>query len=759
MPRPSAGLRVLGLAGAALALMTACASPPPVNSIERPERLDVFPTEGLPLQGAAEIRWNEFQVPYILADKDEDVALLLGMVHGHLRRTQMDVLRRIAAGRLSETAGPFANEIDTALRCLKIREASEASVALLPPESLAWVERYVEGINLYSELHPVRPHDAGLLNIDISEPWTPVDVFCVARLASVDLNWTRPFQKVDMGDAARGEEFLERIERYDSLATPSFGGDDPTPLEQLLRIGKTGSNCWVVSGERSESGSAMIASDPHLGFLMPNLWCLVAWKSETSQVVGMTLPGVPAVTLGRNPDIAWGGTNMAGNSSVFYDVSDLPESAFRSRTFPIKTRVWFDGEGTIRETDWGPVVTDSPALKGLGWDESQPVLTLDWRGQRPSDEITPFLKAGRASSWGEFREAFSSYAVAGQNMLYADAEGNIGQLMALDYDPVAGAAYIAGGVLKAGDTPPAHVTIPSTELPSAYNPADGYLVSANNTPIKTDPPLSAFSNNNDRVDRIRQMIESQKRWDAEGLKAMQRDVYSTSNHLLAQRMVAMVDGDPGLAEGVAIVKVLADWDGEYRIDSRGAVVFQRVLDQLLKGFYKDTWGKKVASYMRRSTATATWMVEDIESGDLDKSTLVAAMLGAVPGWDQQQVWGDIHRLSLSHPLAFAPVIGADYKVEDVPIPGSFTTVHKSAHQVDTKRHFAFFGSQSRHVSDMADPDANWFVLLGGQDGVIGSVNFADMAGMWATGEMVQMPLTQRAIEREFPISMPLVGAR
>jgi penicillin amidase len=115
----------------------------------------------------------------------------------------------------------------------------------------------------------------------------------------------------------------------------------------------------------------------------------------------------------------------------------------------------------------------------------------------------------------------------------------------------------------------------------------------------------------------------------------------------------------------------------------------------------------------------------------------------------------MHRLGLRHPLSFIPVVGSKYRFGDVPIGGSSTTVMKTAHGDTDERHFTRFGSQARHISDMSDPDANWFTLLGGQDGWINSENFVDQFQFWLRGDYVQVPLQLETVERTFPHKMEL----
>ena len=178
----------------------------------------------------------------------------------------------------------------------------------------------------------------------------------------------------------------------------------------------------------SATGAAIMANDPHLGIRLPNIWLLAGVKSPSYHAVGLMVPGIPFIAIGRNPWIAWGGTNMRAASSALFDAEDAAMTTRRER---IGVRWWFDREVEIRETRWGPVLSDAPQLAAAVAASGSGPFALSWTGHLPSDEIGAMLKVNRARSFAEFREALSGFAVPGQNMLYADNDGNIGQVMAV----------------------------------------------------------------------------------------------------------------------------------------------------------------------------------------------------------------------------------------------------------------------------------------------------------------------------------------
>jgi len=190
------------------------------------------------------------------------------------------------------------------------------------------------------------------------EPWNVGDVLAFGRLASVDINWGRWLSTFTYGGQLGYEDFIARLWAFGDAGIPSYGPEMPTELSVLTDIGRSGSNAFVVSGDRSASGGALVASDPHLGLPQPNIWCIVGYRSPGRAAVGLTCPGLPFVLVGRNETVAWTGTNMQASTSVLYR---LPEGwdPVSTRTEPIGVRFWFDREAEIRESRWGPVISDA----------------------------------------------------------------------------------------------------------------------------------------------------------------------------------------------------------------------------------------------------------------------------------------------------------------------------------------------------------------------------------------------------------------
>lgn len=755
------------LMGAALiAGVGSCALLEPLPGPVTPaERLAAMPTRDLPLDRDVVIHWHERQVPFIVAETDADAAFALGLVHAHLRLGQMEIMRRIAYGRLSEGVGPFAIDIDRALRILGFHRAAPAIEAGLPDETRAWLQRFADGINHYQASVEELPYDARLMGVGV-EPWTVQNLISVGRLAATDVNWLLWFRLWKHRDTPAWPSLWAELVRDGADSTASFADSDvgtDAGLDALTELlggySKSGSNSFVVSPGRSESGNALMANDPHLGFLLPNLWLLAGIQSPSYHMVGLMVPGLPFVAVGRNKDIAWGGTNMRAASSDLFDVSDLPAGDIRETVEPISVRWWFDSEVTVRETPLGPIISDAPQLAGDD-DAPGPPVALRWMGHKATDEISAMLAVNRAADWPAFRQAFETFAVSAQNMLFADAQGNIGQVLATQLparDPDLQPSLISPpGVAAAWE----HI-LTSSELPASLNPQAGYLVSANNRPADAPVPVGWFFSPDDRIARISTLLADDGAVSMQRAGEIQRDVTQPSAKAVRDAVVAAatsIDLASSLDDdGRAALALIEAFDGTYDAALQAPVAFEAFFAAFVPEFYD---GKFAADALESFVASADigarlpGELAMAPAGRVD-TALRAGVAAAVVAIAEFASWGDMHRLALGHPLRMLPVIGGRFEFVEFGVSGSRQTVMKTNASPSGEKHTARYGSQARHISDMGDIDENYFVLLGGQDGFMGSTTFVDQVDLWRAGDYIRMPLRPESVERDFTTKMVL----
>jgi penicillin amidase len=705
------------------------------------ERLAALPRSGLPLSAPVDIHWNAHLVPFIEAKTDRDLAIALGVVHAHLRLAQMELLRRIAQGRLSEVLGPIAVPLDHGLRLLNPTRAVPLIELTLPPATREWIEGFVAGINHHLAVSPP-PLEFRLLGI-VAQPWTVTDVLDIARLAAADVNWLLWMRLLR---APRGRDWSEIWARLlaDGAPVPSLGTGRPNHADifaqVLLGLGRAGSNAVAVGGGYSRSGNAWLAGDPHLSLALPSVWLAASYRSPSYQVVGLMIPGIPATAIGRNPWIAWGGTNLHAASSELFDVSTVPDVEIRQQTVRLKVRWSSERDLILRESPFGPIISDAPLFGG----GDRRDLALHWVGHRPSHELSALLAINRARDWEAFRAATIGFAVPGQNLLYADGNGRVGR-------------QIAAWLPRRHRDPPADLVSPPTaaaawrdsvtaaELPAEIDPPAGYLVSANDRPPEAETVIGWFFAPNDRAERLAHLLEAAGPPGFEELSRLSRDVGAPSMLELRDRLTAVLLPQWG---SDVVARALSSWDGDYADDSAGALAFELVLAHLAEA---------ILSAERLALYRAVWHGRQLMARDLDavEPTVLAAATSAAitaarSAFIEFRCWGEAHRLRLSHPLGGAPIVGRRYRFADLAWPGSSDTVMKSAHGPVAGRHAVTYGSNARYMFDMSNPDGNYLVVLGGQDGALGGAAFLDQIELFRRGEYMQIPLDPETAHANFP---------
>ncbi|WP_211860403.1 penicillin acylase family protein [Neoroseomonas soli] len=746
-----------------LLFLAGCASidPRPVG-VDR--RIAALPAAGAAIERPVVIRWNRHMVPWVEAETDRDLFFALGLVQGHLRGAQIALMRLAARGRLSEVAGPFATEIDHALRILDFGRAAPAIRAAWPEETRRLMAAFVAGLN-HATMRAEPPPEFALLGL-APEPYTEDDLLAIGRLAGTDVNWLGYLSILP----ARGTPGFARLwER--TVAAGTSAPEAALPPDRRLALvrdilagtSRAGSNTVAVAGRRSASGGALIGSDPHLALNLPNLWLAAGMRSPSFHAVGLMVPGLPFLGVGRNPEIGWGGTNMRAASSDLFDVSRLPPEQFRTETVRIRQRLWFTATREVRITPLGPVLTDASVLPRRPGD----VIALRWVGHEPTDEITALLAAARARNGQEFRAAFDRFGVSAQNMLWAGRDGSIGQFYATTI-PARREIPREDPVLDARDaaaTAPWQRLLRTPDLPYVVNPREGFLASANNRPEplggRTPPVLGYFFSDSDRVARLREMLAAQPRATAQDIMAIQADTRSPRAGRLAAALVERLGGTP---EAAPLIEALRGWDGDYRVDARAPVAFEVLLARLVPLLQPEERQGETGN--RRSPESQWNFLTAFLLPDLDAlppgrraAVLREASAAAARDFAALGTWGDMHRLRVSHWLFNLPVVGGAFAYGDHPVGGSRETPMKTSHGLVTQRHAASFGSMARHVSDMADPDANWFTLWGGQDGWLGSAAFADQVPLWLERRSIRIPLRRETVAAEFPRVTRLEPAR
>jgi penicillin amidase len=524
------------------------------------------------LSGPVTVTRDAHGVPTIEAATLEDLFFAQGYVTAQDRLWQMDVMRRYASGELSEILGPATLKIDREQRILGLRAAAKKSIETTTARDRGYFEAYARGVNAYIEHGGHLPIEFRILRYT-PKPWQVEDSVVIGNQMVKDLNYHYFYDALErekilakLGPELTADLFVNRslhdrpptVMRQD-LSQPDNTNDDedddeddgpdnsvtrqsspPIPAPADLPV--NGSNDWVVSGEHTVTGKPLLSNDMHLGHQMPNLWYEAHLHSGTFDVAGVTLPGVPYVIVGHNQRVAWGFTNVGPTVTDVFIETFNEQGAYQTpagwvqpehRMELIHVKGEPDVNVDVRITRHGPIITE------LVPGETRP-LALRWTLY---DGIRMFLfDVNSAQNWQEFTKAFSLLDAPGQNVVYADVDGNIGY-HTTGKVPIRAAG---DGSLPVSGADNAHEWtsyVPFDKLPSIYNPPSGIIATANGRITPDDYPysLSVEWEAPWRQERIYHVLESGRKFSANDMLGLQTDIQSEAVLFAAERFVYAVD--------------------------------------------------------------------------------------------------------------------------------------------------------------------------------------------------------------------------
>jgi penicillin amidase len=723
-------------------------------------------------------------VPHIRARSEPDALFALGYVHAQDRLWQMEFQRRIAAGRLSEILGAPAVETDRLMRTIGFARAAAAAARSLPSEPRILVDAYVGGVNAYIRSHrgSQLPVEFALLGFSPAE-FRAEDVLAWQKVMgwSMGMNWReellrmRLVARVGSDGAARllpanvegapivlpdfvaPPAAIHRQELSGYLSTPFHG-----PLPRVSDPFVTGgSNNWVVSGARTETGKPFLANDPHLATQTPAVWYIAHVSGGPLDVVGATLPGTPAVIIGHNRRIAWGVTNMMADVQDFFAerINERDEAQVDGRWEPMRVlheRIAVRGAPDVtirvRISRHGPLVSDV-------FDE-RAALALRWTGHDATDRTAAaFLRLNRAGSWDEFVAAFADYHLPMLNFVYADVDGNIGYVGpgALPIRTGDGRAPLDGSV-SANDW---RGYVPDAELPRALNPSGGYIASANNQVIPDSYPyvVSTSWEAPYRAARIVSVLDSLPRASLEQMTRLQTDQHSAQPGSILPFLLRAHAGSDAARAALARLK---GWNASLGGNDPAAALFKAFYGRAAWKLFGDELGPAIwAEYrgfsgdvakafdLEARSAVPSWC-DDVTTGEKedcsailgDALELALEDLESAQGRDGSRWrWDRLNDISFPHLPLHASALFRPFFSHHVRRGGDGFTVNPSMPIRDQ-----MLVASYRQVIDLSNFDASVFAMPLGESGQVFSSHYSDLLEDWNEGRYRPLRFSQAAIQ-------------
>lgn len=723
---------------------------------------------------------DERGMPHIYASNGHDLYLATGYVSAQERLWQMDLVRRSAAGRLSEIFGKSFMQADLFTRCLQIYESSRRILENEDPGIVACLQAYVDGVNAFISSSGKRlPLEFRLLSYK-PEPWCAEDIISIIGLMGWNLDYRNLTAEIFIQEVINklgvesAAELIPDWHADTSYAYPGFKLNDTllsltrsfvssySTVDELGIPALTSSNNWAISGSRSETGKPLLANDMHLSLTAPGIWMQMHQVIPGKlNVTGVMIPGEPMIIAGHNEKIAWGLTNLRVDAVDLYAETINPENSnqylfngqwrdFSWKTEIVKARNGENDTVNIRYTHRGPVISGFINLdriaSGIRWlgfnylkglrDLENMALSMKWNGFDKSDEVRAVYLLNRAKGWNEFREGLKTFRSVNQNFAYADTDGNIG-LNAAGGIPVreGSGIFIRDGSTEQYDW---KGYVPFEQMPFSMNPENGTVSSANNKTVSNDYPWFV-SNSFElpyRINRIREMLGEKSTLGVEDFKKMLTDQHSDYARLMVPYILKLYDRRQELTPlELQALDTLNGWDYDMNSNITSPSIFEffrryfmknLLLDELGDLYYQ-LWDICGEYYIYRilKGAPDDWVdnVNTAQRESLD-DIVMQSFRDAIRSLSEKfgrnlsgWKWGRIHTITFLHPLGSVRILGSLFKLNSRKYPIGGSD-HTVCPYFTYKSDFkAVNGASMRYIYNTADWDESWSVIPGGESGV------------------------------------------
>jgi penicillin amidase len=710
------------------------------------------------LNDTVEITFDSMGIAQIWAENENDAWFALGWLHASDRLFQMDLTRRVAAGRLSELLGDVTLDVDRVQRTLGHTRMAKSELINLEYTLKEFLQAYTNGVNSWAEKISALPFEYQLLNMDF-ELWQIHDCLAIVSFqtwySDALQNRDEFFNKLsDVLGAERARQLIIPYPDWAPLTVPQGGS--------LLQA----SNAWVVGPERSYSGKPILASDPHLDATrLPQFWYAVGIHSRDTDlnVFGITTPGLPFIVYGHNNHAAWAFTAAGVDVTDQYVEKLNPDNDEEYlapdgwQTFKVFTeRIKVKGRGKsdtlkVKLSRHGPVMAENDSL-GVAY-------ALKWAGfdRSLSQAIQTGFELYSVKSFQTFRNLVTQFSALDANWIYADTAGNIG--------------YQLGTPIPIRKTAQTVFRLPGWDkqydwldywplecTPHSFNPKQGWLASCNNKPDEQNIPFPVLGNfAEDRILRITNLLRSKDVFSVDDMKIFQLD--QISDYLIrwkaeAGRILRLI-GQNDLAQQIE------DWNGQATQNSKEVAIMDTWLAYVKRLTFSDEFAEIIKDMRNRLLfrdshleyiyfgKDSTWF-DDITTKMIvetrDEITVKAMELAILETGDK--TWGDLQTLTISHPMGNVPLVSGLLDLKRGPFARSGTTgtLNTSLSVKNQQGGFNVVVAPSwRMIIDLSDFDNMSITMPAGQSGNPRSEHFFDFFEMWQRGEYWQIPFSKNKV--------------
>ncbi len=735
------------------------------------------------------VYFDDYGVPHIYAVNQKDAMVTLGYVHAQDRLWQMELIRRIAPGKLSEIFGTRALKNDQFFIGLGIEENAEKAISELDkngkPYQMAMA--YLDGINQYLE-NGKTPIEFSILGIK-KEKFTLKDIYNTFGYMAFSFAMA---QKTDplLTDIRNqfGEDYLkdlgidyshnptrlkissEQIQQYTEISKSITALLENSPVPPFI-----GSNSWVLSPKKTKTGKVLFSNDPHIEYSQPGTWYEAHISCPEYEMYGYYLAGTPFPLLGHNRDYAYGLTMFENDDADLFLEENNPanENQYKTATgfadYKIRTKIIKVKDSAsvtlkIKETQHGPIINDLIADF-----KTQKPVSFSWiYTQQPNKILDAVYGLSRAKNISEFQKAIAYIVAPGLNIMYGDAQNNIawftsGKLYKLEKG--VNPNLILNGSNGIDDK---KEFLDYSKNPVAINPSWNYVYSSNNMPENIDGyNYPGYYLPEDRARRIAQLLDAKSDWDKETVSKMLTDNTSPVSTEIVHGMLSVINTKEFNTQEKEAITILKNWKGSNELKDLAPTIYTKWIYFYLKNTFQDELGetsfkqflkthimKQSIAYQTRNVTSVWWdniatknkketRQEIISQSLKDAISSLNSQLGSdVNSW----TWNRVHKVEYKHPLGSVALFRPFFNVGIFEIAGTNEVINNTMFDyTDSAEYVVKAGPSTRRIVDFSDVENSWSILPTGQSGNPMSQHYNDQAEMYATGKFRKMKLNKEEI--------------
>lgn len=735
------------------------------------------------------VYYDEVGVPHINAQNQKDAFTALGYVHAQDRLWQMELIRRIAAGRLAEIFGKELIKTDKFFSGLGIEEASSKTIKNLDKNSEAYklTMAYLDGINQFMENGPT-PIEFYLVGVD-KEKYTIKDVynvfgymafsFAAAHKTDPMLNEVKEklgasyFNEISLSNV-KNTELIQNEKKPILTASVAAAMQDlykNLPLSPFI-----GSNSWVIGADKTKNGRVIFANDPHIGYAQPSVWYQSHIKTPNYEIYGFNLALSPFALIGHNREYAYGMTMFENDDIDFYFEKNNPnnpneyltENGYK-RYDVIEKRIKVKGEKDsvyqIKVSQHGPIMND--LIEHI--DEKRP-LAMQWIYTKLNNELLELShQMSHANSLAEFKNAASKLHAPGLNIMYGDAKNNIawfasGRLYkyreGVNTKTILDGASGADEILEYFDF---------EENPMSINPSINYVYSANNQPDSIKNGLyPGYYLPEDRAKRIVSLLEAKNDFTKEDVAKMIYDVTSATVSSNIANLATGIDTKNLTPSEKLSLNYLSKWNGFYGEKEVAPTIYNRFIYEVLVATYKDEMGKSFNQFINTpyqdkafveqiEREESVWW-DDVHTKDKKETRTdiitssykkTIAFLGNQLGENVQDwTWDRVISVEHGHALGKVAALRKYFNVGPFKTRGGNEVINNQIFNLDSTGVYKITaGPSTRRIVDFSDVENSLGILPTGQSGNVFSPHYKDQAQKYVDGEFVKMSLNEVYIKK------------